>query len=319
MCYKEQEQKRLYDKFLDKSAGIPDYIKNYFSYLKSSNTIINNYSTINNFFEYLYNNKTLERDIQHIQKEDFNTITSFHLISYFDSLNIKQSSIITKANILSGFWGYLLEEEIVQKNIVTKKLKEKYKTEKDHEVHAPSYDDVFDLLMNVSEIKNPKVATKYTAIIKLLVGSAIRISELVGLDIDDLYFKDEIPYIKVMRKGKQREKDAVEVSEDAVKAVNEYLLIRNDSGEEKGTAVFLSTWGNRLSEKTIRKELKAHSGNKIKPHKLRDYTATNMYNNGADMLTISKQLGHKSLDTASKHYIAKEKGKATKELNKISI
>lgn len=319
MCYKEEKQKVIYDKFLEKSKDVPDFIKDYFSYLKSSNTIINNFGTINNFIEYLYSKKIISGGLDNITIEDLNKITSFNLIAYFDSLGIKNSSIMTKANVLSGFWKHLVEEDIVQKNIVTKKLKDKYKTEEEHVVKAPTGDEVFNLLMGISEIKNQNVSIKYTAIVKLLIGTGIRVDELIGIDINDLHFEEDVPFIVVMRKGKQKTKDLVEIPRFSIDAIKEYLKARDKQTYVKDyKALFISTRGTRLKYATIYKELKIYSEGKINPHKLRDYTATSMYENGADLMQISNQLGHKSMETARKHYIKNNSGANSKELEKIT-
>lgn len=145
------------------------------------------------------------------------------------------------------------------------------------------------------------------AILTLFLGTGIRISELVGIDIDDVNFiSDEFT---VMRKGGKQ--DILSFGTEVRKALLDYMLDR-----EKMTAIprdinalFLSLHHKRITtrsvENLVRKYAAIAAPNKrISPHKLRSTYGTQLYNETGDIYLVADVLGHKDVNTTKKHYAA---------------
>ena len=145
------------------------------------------------------------------------------------------------------------------------------------------------------------------AIITLFLGTGIRISELVGLNVDDVDFNNNS--FVITRKGGNR---AILYFGIEVKAaLEEYLIERNNniaiSPNEK--ALFTSLQNTRLSTRAVQDLVKKYSKiisplKKITPHKLRSTYGTNLYKETGDIYIVADCLGHRDGNTTKKHYAA---------------
>ena len=143
------------------------------------------------------------------------------------------------------------------------------------------------------------------AMITLLLGTGVRVSELVGLNIGDVDFKNN--GIRILRKGgnemivyfgtevEQALKDYLEISRTAITPV---------AGHEE--ALFLSGQRKRISvdavEKMVKKYASAISVKTITPHKLRSTYGTALYRETGDIYLVADVLGHSDVNTTKKHY-----------------
>ena len=137
------------------------------------------------------------------------------------------------------------------------------------------------------------------------MGTGIRVSECVGLNIYDVDF-DNLR-IKVRRKGGYE--DYVYFGYEVEKALSNYLDLRESiipySGHED--ALFLSLQNKRLSVRSVEKLVKKYSSlvttvKNITPHKLRSTYGTNLYQETGDIYLVADVLGHKDVNTTKKHY-----------------
>lgn len=318
MCYKEKKQEELQEKFLIKSVNLPRFIKDYFIKIPSGTTKINNLNAIVSFLSWYFSNGADKRGIEDLSPEDLSTVRDIDVIEYFNliksgKLNRKLSlaSIKTNINVLSGFWKYLVKYEYVRRNIIDEDVMSQYKP-KGKEVYVPTEEDVDQLLSNIQNIKNEKTSIMYTAIVKLFLGSGIRLDELVGLNVSDLHFEDKNNrYITITGKGEYDylEQTSVYINQAAYEAVVSYLDAREFiDGIENEAALFVSKERRRLSLQTIQKFFKYYSDGKIHPHALRHYVGTKIYqNSGFDINKVKAQLRHKSIETSMKYYVAEDR------------
>ena len=138
------------------------------------------------------------------------------------------------------------------------------------------------------------------AIIEVLYGSGLRVSELINLKLSNIYFDEN--YMLVEGKGsKQR---LVPLSEESVKQIGYWRLDRNRLDIKKGNEdyLFLNRLGRRLTRAmifTIVKNLAEVAGIKknISPHTFRHSFATHLLENGANLSAIQQLLGHESITT----------------------
>jgi site-specific recombinase XerC len=325
MCYKTEQQRKAADILENKIKDIPEFIQNYFVFLKSNNTKLNNWSAIKNLLEWLISQNIIKSKIEDIKPEDFKNVTDVHIVKYLDGLKdglwgepIALTTLNTKKNIYSGFWAYLVDKDYVIKNIITKQVSALYVLEDDNDVTVPTDEEIDMLLNNIEKINNETVIVRNIAIIKLFAGSGIRISELVGLDTSDLHFDNpQEPYITVLGKGKQENKQEVPINKTAYNEVLSYLRVRNANPEWKDMdALFISEKGNRLSVREIQRFFYEYSNGTIHPHMLRHYVGTRLNeSSGHDLEMVRKQLRHKNINTTAKIYVKTDKGATYNALN----
>jgi len=151
---------------------------------------------------------------------------------------------------------------------------------------------------------------KYTmkrdlAIVTLLLGTGIRLSECVGIDISHLNF--DVNGMRILRKGG----DAVVVyfGDEVADALLLYLDERQNMQTQPGheDALFLSLQKRRISDKAVQNLVKKYAGlmtnlKNISPHKLRSTFGTNLYHETGDIYLVADALGHADVNTTRKHY-----------------
>ena len=153
-----------------------------------------------------------------------------------------------------------------------------------------------------------KTVVRDSALLTLLLGTGIRVSECVGLDLKDIDWDND--RIKVRRKGGYE--DVVyfgpEVREALLAYHNERKTIIPLEGHEE--AFFLSLQNRRITVRAVENLVKKYADNatggmkKITPHKLRSTFGTNLYQETGDIYLVADVLGHKDVNTTRKHYAA---------------
>ena len=140
-----------------------------------------------------------------------------------------------------------------------------------------------------------------------MLGTGIRVSECVGLDLEDLDFKNNA--VKVTRKGGNEM--FVYFGPEVEKALMSYLTVREKivpvSGHEH--ALFYSTQRKRIAIQAVENLVKKYArevttAKKITPHKLRSTYGTALYQETGDIYLVADVLGHKDVNTTRKHYAA---------------
>ena len=153
-----------------------------------------------------------------------------------------------------------------------------------------------------------KTKTRDLAILTLLLGTGIRVSECVGLDINDIDFKNN--GIKVTRKGGSEM--VIYFGEEVRNALENYLETTRASATplpDHENALFLSTQRKRMGVQAIENMVKKYAkqvtpNKKITPHKLRSTYGTSLYKETGDIYLVADVLGHKDVNTTKKHYAA---------------
>lgn len=160
-----------------------------------------------------------------------------------------------------------------------------------------SVEEVEDIIEGV-DLSSAK-GVRDRAALEILYGCGLRVSELVGLRLSDLFLKDE--YVRVVGKGnKQR---LVPLGDIAVEAVENWLAIRPEpSSSSASDLVFLNHSGGKLSRVSVFKMVKdralaAGVCKDISPHTFRHSFATHLVENGADLRAVQEMLGHESILT----------------------
>lgn len=217
-------------------------------------------------------------------------------LKFINELGINNTS---QARIISGlkaFYHYLLMEDIITINPI-ELLESPRVTRK-----IPDTLDVteIDLMLATLDLSKDE-ATRNHAIIETMFSCGLRVSEVIGLKITDIYEKDE--FIRVVGKGNKER--LVPISERAIKEINIYKnSIRNKLKIDKdcNDIIFLNRRGKKLSRVYIflvikEMALKAGIKKNISPHTLRHSFATSLVEAGADLRSVQQMLGHESITT----------------------
>ncbi|HTJ84277.1 MAG TPA: tyrosine recombinase XerC [Polyangiaceae bacterium] len=147
-------------------------------------------------------------------------------------------------------------------------------------------------------------ATRDRAVMELLYSSGLRVSELVGLDLDRLVLEEDRAEARVIGKGDKERR--VPIGEPARVALAKYLDERRLVAASDPAAVFLSRRGRRMSVRSVQTLVKKYGAlgagrGDLHPHALRHTCATHMLDGGADLRAIQELLGHASLATTQRY------------------
>jgi integrase/recombinase XerC len=215
---------------------------------------------------------------------------------------LRKVTISRKVAALRSFYRYLLREGVVAVNPAA--LVQLPRCEKYIPV-VLSADEMLALL----QVKNKEdaVGCRDRAMIELFYSAGIRLSELTGLNLEDIRFQEGL--VKV--RGKGRKERIVPAGRPALLAIEAYLqkrreLLKEGTDEKGEEALFLSTRGKRMNSRGVTRVVeqlvrKSGIGRKISPHALRHTFATHLLDAGADLRSIQEMLGHKSLSTTQKY------------------
>ena len=151
-------------------------------------------------------------------------------------------------------------------------------------------------------------AARDLAIISRFLGTGIRVSELQGLNVEDINLEDAS--FLVTRKGGNQA--ILYLPEDIIEPIKQYLELRtNDKSiDENERALFISMQKKRMSIRSIENMVKKYAQiaaplkKRISPHKLRSTFGTNLYNETGDIYLVADVLGHSDINTTRKHYAA---------------
>lgn len=207
--------------------------------------------------------------------------------------NYSKRTVARKLASLRTFFKFLYREGHIKTNpitaIMTPKLDKK----------LPKFLDVDTVVKLLTKPDDVSVAgLRDRALLETLYSTGIRVSELVGLDIDDIDFISGV--IKVLGKGSKER--VVPIGEEALRAIRRYTDRRDDWKPKDRNAVFLNKSGKRLTDRSVRRMLDKYITScsiteKISPHSLRHSFATHLLDRGADLRSVQELLGHMNLST----------------------
>ena len=276
------------------------------------------------FFDYLIKRKfkTLKIDeitLHDIEKIEVLDIELFieHLSSYvLDGRKLKcgKNAKLRKLSAVRSFFKYFFKRDKLKKDVSSKI---EMAGPKEQPIIKLEVDEIVKLLNSVESGENfggrqqkynENLRIRDVAILTLFLGTGIRISELVGLDVNDIFL--ETNSFSVTRKGGG--KSILYFSDEVLRALEAYLAWRNDKLKKKNIkeeALFLSLQDTRISVRAAQILVKKYASavsplKKITPHKLRSTYGTTLYNETRDIYVVADVLGHKDINTTKKHYAA---------------
>lgn len=262
------------------------------------------------------------KDIRQFGYEQLEKVETFHIEMFLTYLTAFEHDGIeytntekTKARKLAtvkSFFKYNYNKDRISADPASKVLSLKLH---DKAIIRLEVDEVSKLLDNVEigEGLSPKqlalqkkTRKRDIAILTLFLGTGIRISELVGIDLDDIDFN--INGFKITRKGGNQ--TILYFSQEVADTLQDYICERNSNEKlAKEPALFVSLQDKRITVRAVQNLVKKYASittplKHITPHKLRSTYGTNLYKETNDIYVVAEVLGHKDINTTKKHYAA---------------
>ncbi len=316
----------------DMLKTLPPFAKDYFRSIEphtSSKTRISYAYDIRVFFHFLLseNPSYSGRSIQDFTVDDLDRVTALDLEEYMEYLKVyrqeENGRIVTntekglarKMSSLRSFYAYYFKKQMIKTNptvlVEMPKLHEKAIIRLEPDEVASLLDLIEkggDSLKGQALAYYKKTKQRDLAICTLLLGTGLRVSECVGLDLGDVDFKNNS--VKVVRKGGNEM--IVYFGQEVEKALIDYIegdrkKIEPLKGHEN--ALFYSLQRKRIGVQAIENMIKKYAvqvtpNKHITPHKLRSTYGTSLYKETGDIYLVADVLGHKDVNTTRKHYAA---------------
>ena len=322
MCYKAELQRKneekLQKKFDDENISL--FIQKYFINIESKAGAINYWVAIRDLLLWLMEKKIIKKStLSEIEADDFYDVESEDITMYLRSKEqggMSPTTLETRKNIFSSFWKYLKRSNKcpVKQNIIESVAYKGISSNNNLVKKLPSDEQIKQMEEKVASKNDSFLRIRNMTVLRVLKGSGIRESELVGLDMDNLFLDEEVPYIRVIGKGVYREIEArtVYLTNSAKESLVEWLEERSKlDGVDEMKEVFITKKLKRMTESDVRKLFEHASGGEVSPHSMRHYYATVMARK-AGIVFVQQNLGHTSMDTTINNYANGSYG--TKEL-----
>lgn len=336
--YHDELNKQNIKKLREIMTTLPPFCKQFFRGMDNvygSRTKLAYAYDLRIFFDFLHQNHPYGKKmdildfpveiLDKVKREDIEDYMEYLSLYSNDTTNEERGKSRKLASLRS-FYNYFYRNEIIQSNpaslVSMPKLhkKEIIRLEPNEVAQLLDQVEAGTKLTNKQTAYHAKTKVRDLAILTLLLGTGIRVSECVGLNIYDVDFDNM--GIKIRRKGGYE--DIVYFGEEVEKALSDYLDQREHiiavSGHED--ALFLSMQNKRLTVRSVENLVKKYTSlvtnlKKITPHKLRSTYGTNLYQETGDIYLVADVLGHKDVNTTRKHYAAMQdynKRKAAKTI-----
>ena len=342
--YHEQKDIENVKKLREIIKELPPFCVDYFRGIEprtSSRTRIAYAYDLTVFFDFLRRENPFfsKMDRKDIRLEYLDQITVSDLEEYMEYLKYrfndnhqeitnKERGIMRKISSLKSFYNYFFRCEKLTTNpaalIQLPKLHEKEIIRLDIDEVALLLDEVEqgEQLTEKQKAFHNRTRIRDLALLTLLLGTGLRVSECVGLDLDDLDFKNG--GIHIHRKGGKEV--TIYFGAEVEDALLDYLEERHEieafPGHEQ--ALFLSLQRKRLSVRSVENLVKKYAKivtplKKITPHKLRSTYGTSLYKETGDIYLVADVLGHKDVNTTKKHYAAIDDNRRRKAASAVKL
>lgn len=345
--YKELNDAENIRKLREVLRTLPAFLRSYFRSLettKSTRTRLSYAYDLSVFFEFLRQNNPeyarMEPSAMKVPSELLDQLTKVDIEEYMSFLQDyhnreglnrtnTDAGILRKMAALRSMYQYYYVNEDIKTNapvkivIPKKHTKNIIRLDVDEVANMIDYVESGEKLTDAQRRTHEKTRLRDVAIVTLLLGTGIRVSECVGLDLTDIDFRNN--RIRVIRKGGNE--DIVYFGSEVEDALKSYIFIdRNnlEPMEEHKQALFISLKKQRMSVRAVERMVKKYASQvttvkKITPHKLRSTYGTNLYNETGDIYLVAEVLGHKDVNTTQKHYAASSEDRKRRAASIVTL
>ncbi|MBO5610420.1 MAG: tyrosine-type recombinase/integrase [Eubacterium sp.] len=324
-------------------SDLPPYVKDFMRSIETTTqprTRIGYAHDIKYFFEFLQseNPALKKKEMYEITCTDLDKLSARDIEEYMDYLSyyVRDGREYTNDNVskkrklvgIRTFFKYLYINDMISQNVTEKvktpKIKEKTITRMEANETADFLDTVEfgNNLTDRQQKFHERDKTRDLALLTLMLSTGLRVSETVGLNIDDVDFDNS--RVKVTRKGGNEA--FVYFSDEATGYLQDYMKERKEIVAVDGheDALFLSSHRKRITVRTVENMVKKYARvstplKKITPHKLRSTYGTALYQETGDIYLVADVLGHKDVNTTRKHYAELDQERKRGARNKVTL
>lgn len=306
---------------------LPDFCTEYFVGMSSETTTLTrlNYAyDIRTFFRYLCAKipRFRSKNTNELTPIDIESLSPFEIeayLSYVEVYKDQNGTVVRngdrgksrKLAAIRSLVKYFEKKQVIRYNptasVDTPKQREKEIIRLNTEEVSAMLDvvDTGDGLSQHQQKYQENTRTRDLAMVSLFLGTGIRVSELVGIDLDDVNFED-MSFV-VTRKGGARV--ILYFSDEVAGYLYDYYQMRKADKSTDEQALFLSLQKRRITTRAVENVIKKYSQiaaplKHITPHKLRSTYGTQLYRSTGDIYAVADVLGHKDVNTTRKHYAA---------------
>ncbi len=264
-------------------------VDRFLNYLKSEKQLSLN--TQVNYRRQLYALIAIAKEVGIIKWQDVDSSAVRLLISHSKRTGLQARSLSLRLSALRSFCDWMIKNESISANPARGVLNPKLGQ------HLPKNIDIDEINQLLDINYNDPLSVRDRAMLELMYGSGLRLSELVNLNCRELNLNEG--EVRVMGKGNKERK--LPLGYESIKWINNWLSMRNLL-DPKDDALFISKLGKRISPRNVEKRF-AQWGVKrglsvhVHPHKLRHSFATHMLESSGDLRAVQELLGHADLST----------------------
>ncbi len=342
--YHEQVDRENIQKLRSMIKELPPFCAEFFRGIEpqtSSRTRIAYAYDLKIFFDFLHRENPViaKMDIKDITLSYLDELLVTDLEEYMEYLKYrfndrnqevvnKERGIMRKLSSLKSFYNYYYHREMIKNNpaalVQLPKLHEKEIIRLDIDEVAKLLDEVEngESLTEKQKQFHEKTKVRDLALLTLLLGTGIRVSECVGLDLDDIDFNNG--GIRIHRKGGKEV--TIYFGMEVEYALKDYLEERRAMVPVEGhdNALFLSLQMKRMSVRSVENLVKKYAKlvtplKRITPHKLRSTYGTTLYQETGDIYLVADVLGHSDVNTTRKHYAAMQDSRRRSARDKVQL
>lgn len=296
----------FYEKMEKKLKELPKIFNEYFVSMRANRK---SYTTINVYINNILHFAKFITD-DNLTEDFYKFVTPTSIESYMISLETRNTKngvkrmgddiLQARWSSLNSFFIWLVKRNYISENPIT--VIERPKNQTEHKITYLSKVEINRLFRAIEQNPNGVIAIRDKTIISLALATALRVSAIMNINIEDIDFENQL--ITVIEKRKKVRE--ISIGENTIKMLKEWISVRNEEfGDVDTTALFLSQKKNRLSGDAVGDMLDkycAEAGIKrITPHKLRASAACALAKNNIPVKAIAKQLGHNNIATTMRY------------------
>ena len=327
--YAEERAKEL--QLLTRAAlrELPDVCFDFINAIDSTTQPLTRYAYVSDlklFFGFLVSElpKFADKTPQSLDVRDLASVTSRDIYMYLDFLGLyvkddvefsnQDLGKMRKLSSLRSFYKFLYKNGYIESDPAALVDMPKRHSKPIIRLEIDEVARLLDLVESGEQLSerqkkyNDHTRARDLAILTLFLGTGIRVSELVGINIDDLDFS--INGFLVTRKGGSQA--ILYFPDEVAQVLRDYLKLRQDMTPQPGheEALFLSLQNKRISVRAVQLMVKKYATlaaplkKHLSPHKLRSTFGTNLYHETGDIYLVADVLGHSDVNTTRRHYAA---------------
>ena len=312
LSYHEQKNIENTKKLRELQKELPYFCTDFFRGIEASTSVRTRIAYAHDlkiFFQFLKtaNPRTFDNPAHTLTPGDLEKLTVSDLEEYIDYLKCHPSDtcedvvntergLMRKVSSLRSFYSYFFRNELIEKNPAA--------------------------LVRMQKLYHERTKVRDLAMMSLLLGTGIRVSECVGLNINDIDL--DTCGARVYRKGGKE--SVIYFSDEVRDVLEDYLDEREmiDAVPGNEDALFLSMQRKRINVRSVENLVKKYAKlvtplKKITPHKLRSTYGTSLYRETGDIYLVASVLGHNDVNTTRKHYAAQEEERRRSARNVVRL